>query len=166
MFLVSSSINVSIFHCMWLDTFWTDHTRWFDISHKKTAWDVMHERARCLDGAANQQLPTAAAFWIIWMVSTEECSSLTQNLMQILCSTHSVILNVTATQYTCSLKGVCHPHWLVQWSHCWWLHSSPRSLAARLHWCCANHSHYINNGWTFSRQTSYSAALSWNALKI
>ena len=28
-----------------------------------------------------------------------------------------LILNVTATQYTCSLNGVYHPHWLVQWSH-------------------------------------------------
>ena len=47
------------------------------------------------------------------------CSSLMQNLMQIHCSTCSVILNVTATQYTCSLNSVYHPHWLVQWSrHC------------------------------------------------
>ena len=29
------------------------------------------------------------AFWIIWMVSMEECSALTQNLMRIHCSTHS-----------------------------------------------------------------------------
>ena len=28
-------------------------------------------------------------------------------------------------------------------------HSSPLSLAARLYWCHTNHSHYINNGWTF-----------------
>ena len=34
-------------------------------------------------------------------------------------------------------------------------HSSLHSLAARLHWCHANCSRYINNGWTFSRQTSY-----------
>ena len=34
-------------------------------------------------------------------------------------------------------------------------HSSPLSLAARLHQYGANHSRYINNGWTFSRQTSY-----------
>ena len=33
-------------------------------------------------------------------------------------------------------------------------HSNPLSLASRLHWCTANHSHYINNGWTFSGQTS------------
>ena len=34
-------------------------------------------------------------------------------------------------------------------------HSSPLSLAARLHWCRANCSCYINNGWTFSGQTLY-----------
>ena len=34
-------------------------------------------------------------------------------------------------------------------------HSSPLSLPARLHQCCTNYSRYINNGWTFSRQTSY-----------
>ena len=31
------------------------------------------------------------------------------------------------------------------------VHFSPLSLAARLHQCCANHFHYINNVWTFSR---------------
>ena len=31
------------------------------------------------------------------------------------------------------------------------VHSNPLSLAARLHWCCANCSLYINNGWAFSR---------------
>ena len=34
-------------------------------------------------------------------------------------------------------------------------HSSALSLAARLHRCHANHSCYINNGWTFSRKTIY-----------
>ena len=34
-------------------------------------------------------------------------------------------------------------------------HSSPPCLAARLHRCHANCSHFINNGWAFSRQTSY-----------
>ena len=64
-----------------------------------------------------------ASFWIVQIVSAEECSSLVQNLMQIHCSTCSVILNVTVTQYTCSLNGVCHPHWLVQWSrHCSLMH--------------------------------------------
>ena len=37
------------------------------------------------------------AFWIIWIVSAEECSNLMQSLMQIHCCTHSVILNAMAT---------------------------------------------------------------------
>ena len=66
---------------------------------------------------------SSKAFWIIWIVSVEECSSLMQNWMHIHCSTCSVILNAMATQYTCSLNGVYHPHWLVQWSHhCSWMH--------------------------------------------
>ena len=80
---------------------------------------MMHEQVHCRDAAANHQLPIAAAFWIIQVLSTGECWSLMQNWMQIRCSTHLVILNATATQYTCSLSGVYHPHWLVQWScHC------------------------------------------------
>ena len=50
---------------------------------------------------------------------------LMRNLMQICCSTQSIILNVTATQYTCSLNDVYPrpPHWLIQWSrHCSHMH--------------------------------------------
>ena len=43
------------------------------------------------------------AFWITLIGSTYECSSLTQNSMQICCSTCSVILNLMATQYKCSV---------------------------------------------------------------
>ena len=57
----------------------------------------MHEQAHCCDEAANHQLPIATAFWIVQIVSVEEGSSLTQNLMQIHCSTHLVILNAMAT---------------------------------------------------------------------
>ena len=78
--------------------------------------DMMHEQTLCCDEAANHQLPTAVAFWIIWIVSVEECSSLVKNLVQIHCSTSSVIFNVMATQYTCSLSAIYLPHWLVQWS--------------------------------------------------
>ena len=77
----------------------------------------MHEQACCHDEAANHQLHIAMAFWIIQIVSVEQCSSLMQNSMQIHCSTCSVILNVTATPYTCSFNSVYCPHWLVQWSH-------------------------------------------------
>ena len=83
----------------------------------------MHEQVHHCDETANHQLPIATAFWIIWIVSRKECSSLTQNSMQICCSTSSVILSVMATEYICSLNGVYHPHWLVQWSpHCSWTH--------------------------------------------
>ena len=59
--------------------------------------------AHCCDEAANHQLPMAAAFWIIRIVSAEECSGLMQNLMHIRCCTYSVILNAAATQYTYSV---------------------------------------------------------------
>ena len=35
------------------------------------------------------------------------------------------------------------------------VHSRPLFLAAMLHWCCVNRSFYINSGWTFFGQTSY-----------
>ena len=76
---------------------------------------MMHEWVWCCDEAADHHLPIAAAFWIIWTVSMEECSSLTQNLMQIDCSSHSITKNVGATQYTCSLYCIYRPHWLVEW---------------------------------------------------
>ena len=63
-----------------------------------------------------------------------------------------------ATQYTCS-PCWCLPPSLtstVKSSLFTHVHSSPLSLAARLHRCCTNCSCYINNGWTFFRQTSYS----------
>ena len=86
--------------------------------HQKSLYEMWYmSRACCLDVAANHQLSIAAAYWIIWIDSPEECSK--WNLMQILCSSCSVILSVTATYYTCSLNGFYCPHWLVQWSlHC------------------------------------------------
>ena len=90
---------------------------WFEVFLKNSAQDVMHEWAQHCNEAANHQLPIATAFWLIWMVSMEECSNITQNLIQISCCTCSVILNVTTTQYTRTLNGVYCPHWLVQWSH-------------------------------------------------
>ena len=75
--------------------------------------------------------------------------------MQICRSTRSVIVNAMATQYTLSFNDIYRPHWLVQWSrHCSHM-CIPVSLAARLHQCHAKDSRYINNDWTFSRQTSY-----------
>ena len=99
------------------------------------------------------------AFWIIRVVSVEECSSLIQNLMQIRCCPHLVILNATATQYTRSLNGICRPHWLVQWScHCSHVHTAVCSP-----WLSGYHSRYINNGWTSS--TVRVQSVSWLKMK-
>ena len=95
----------------------TESPGWFDISPKNSAPDMMHEWVHCLNEVASHELPIAVAFWIIWIVSMVERSSLMQNLMQILCFTCSVILNAMATQYTCSLNGLYCPHWPVHWSH-------------------------------------------------
>ena len=77
---------------------------WFGDSPINSPRDMMHEWVCCRD--------EAIAFWIIWIVSAEECSSLTQNLMHIRCSTGSVILNAIATQYTCSLNVIyCPTDW-------------------------------------------------------
>ena len=58
----------------------TESPGWFDVSPKYSAWDMMHERTYCCEEAANHQLPIAAAFWIMWIVSAEECSSLMKKL--------------------------------------------------------------------------------------
>ena len=70
------------------------------------------------------------AFWIIRVVSMEECSSLSQNLLQIRCFTCSVILTAMAAQYTRSLSGVYHPTLTstVKVSLFTHVHSSPFSL--------------------------------------
>ena len=117
-------------HQIWAKGGWVTWVIWCFAN--KLCMDVIHEWAHCCEEAANHQLPIAAAFWIIQIVSTKECSSLMQNLMQIYCSGHSVILNVTATQCTCSLSGIYHPQ--VKLSLFTHGHSSPFSLAARLHY--------------------------------
>ena len=43
---------------------------------------------------------------------------------------YSVILNATGTQYTRSLNGIYHPHWLVQWHH----HCSHRHIPVHSPW--------------------------------
>ena len=90
----------------------------------------------------------------------EEWSSVPQNLMLNHCSIFSVILNAMATQYTCSVKGIyslkCLTYRHLQYSEVVIVHiftSQSTFLGCQLHWCCTNHSHYINNGWTFSGQT-------------
>ena len=129
---------------------------WFDVSPTNSAGDVMQEQACCPNEAANHQLPIAAAFWIIWIVSMEECSSLMQNVMQIHCSTFCPFEWDSHTD-TCSLNSVYRFPLTsaVKLSSPTHARSSPLSLAARLNWCQTNHSRYTNHGWTFSGQTFY-----------
>ena len=80
---------------------------WFDVLPKNSAQGVMHEWACFHDKAANHHLPIAMAFWIIWIISPEECSSLMQNLLQIHCSARYC--------FNCHSHTV---HMLTQW-HLW-----------------------------------------------
>ena len=93
----------------------------FDVSPKNFARDVMYEQGHCCEEASNHQFSITAGFWIIQILSAEECSSLMQSLMQIHCSTCSDVWNGIATQYACSLSVIYCPQWLVQWS-CHHLH--------------------------------------------
>ena len=110
--------------------------------HKKT----LHEMWCVSKWAASHQLPIAEAFWTIWTVSAKEWWDLTQNLMQICCSTCWVMLIAMATPWhlppplTSTLKLSLFTH----------VHSSLLSLAATLHQCCPNCFPYIKNGWTVS----------------
>ena len=77
---------------------------------------MIHEQAHCHNEAANHQLHTAEAFWIIRIFSIEECSSLMQNLMRIHCSTQSFWMWWPHSTHAHSTAST-DPHWLVQWSH-------------------------------------------------
>ena len=81
--------------------------------------------------------------------------SLTWNLMQILCSIGSVTLNVMATS-THAHSGASTPPLTSagKWSLFSHAHSSPSSLADRLH-LCDTYCSYINNDWTHSTHTWY-----------
>ena len=95
----------------------TESPGWFDVLPKNSAQDTIHEWARYHDEAVNHQLPKAAAFWIIWIVSTQECSSLAQNLMLFVALlTHFECDGHRAHMLT---QQICRPLWLVQCScHC------------------------------------------------
>ena len=77
----------------------------------------MHEQIHCHGEAANHQLPIVMAFWVIQIVSVEGGVFKLNEKFDADLLLYSVILNVMATHYTCSLNGIYHPHWLVQWSH-------------------------------------------------
>ena len=65
--------------------------------------------------------------------------------------------NMGCREHICSLNGIYCPtdHWLVQWSH----PCSHMCIPVHSPWLPGyiNVAHCINNGWTFSVQTSYTA---------
>ena len=129
---------------------------------------MVRERACFCDEAAGHQLPTAAAFWVIRIVSTEDCLHLMQNWMQIHYSTRSVILNVMATQYTCSLNSIYRPLLTntVNSSLFMDAHSSPLSLAARLHRHWADHSVILTTAGLFLDRSRHIQIQVWCRLEV
>ena len=123
----------------------------------KTAQDVRHERVRCHDEAASHQLPIAVAFWIVQIVFPGgmfklnrkfDADWLLYSLSHFECPGHTVHMHTQRhllPPLTSAVKSSSFTH----------VHSSPLSLAARLHRCCANCSHCIDTGWAFPGQTSY-----------
>ena len=120
----------------------------------------MYERACCCDKAANHQLPVVVAFWIIQIVSQKnvqakfDADSFLYLLRHFECDVHTVHM-LTQRHVPPPLTS---PVKLPMFMH---VHSSPLSLAARLHRYHANHSHWITNGWTFSRPHVF-----WKTFKV
>ena len=136
--------------------------------HQKSLHEnVIHEWSFCRDEAANHQLPIAVAFWIIPILSAEECSSLMQNLMQVRCSAYSVILKCDG--YTVHmLTQWCLPPPLISMVKSIIVHaraSQSTPLGCQVTWCCTNCSRYINNAWSFSGHTLMYTYLEANVLK-
>ena len=73
---------------------------------------------------------------LTYLLSHSECNSHTGHMLTQQCLSSPLTSTVELSLFT-------HAH------------SCPLALAARLHQCHTNCSCYINNGWTFSRQTSY-----------
>ena len=70
------------------------------------------------------------------------------------CSTHSVILNATSTQYTCSLKVSTAPtDWYCEFIIVDACAFQSTLLGCQVMWMSYKHSCYINNDWTFFVQT-------------
>ena len=112
---------------------------------KNSAHDMMREWAHCGDEASDHQLPIAVPF---------ESPKLFLLLFQLNAKFDAVLLLYLLSHFKCDGYTV---HMLIQWhppplltstgrlslfTH---VHSSPLSLAARLHGCYANPSNYISN---------------------
>ena len=128
----------------------------------------MCEWAQCCDEAANHQLPIAEVFLnqlnsfhrgMFKLNEKFDAASLLYSLSHFEIDGHTAHM---LTQWrlpfplTSTVKSSLFMH----------VHSSLLSLAARLHRCHENHSHYINNSLTFSGQTSYNYAFIFSFIKL
>ena len=123
--------------------------------HKKTAWAGVLSWWNCQSPVAHScsLLNPLNSFHgeMFKLNAKSDADSLLYLLSHFECDGHTVLLlNLTASTapLTSPVKSSLFTH----------AHSSPLSLAARLHQCRANHSCYTNNGWTFSGQTSYTSS--------
>ena len=118
---------------------------------------MMPEPAHSRDEAANHQLPISGSLLnhpnsfhrgMFKLNAKFDTDSLLCSLSHFDCNGHTVHMLTQLRllpPLTSTVKSSLFMH----------VYSSPLSLASRLHLCGAKRSHYINNGWTFSGQTSY-----------
>ena len=126
----------------------------------------MHEQAHCRDEATNHQLPISCSLLnrpnsfsggMFKLNSKSDADSLLYLLSHFECKGHTVHM---LTQWHLQ-SPLINTVKLSLFTHA---HSSPLSLSARLYQCPTNHSRYINNDWTFSRQGSQLCLLwSWDS---
>ena len=114
---------------------------------------MMHEQVHCRDEAANRQLGLL-----------NHLNSFHREMFKFYSKCHADLFLRSLSHFEYDGHTV---HMVIQW-HLWppltstvkfslftHVHVSPLSLSARLHRCHVNHPPYINNGWTFFRQTLY-----------
>ena len=107
-------------------------TRMPQSPSKQAAWDLT-QFSQCLFHCSRGMFKLNAKFdadSLLYLLSHFECDSHT---------VHMVTQGRLLPPLTSTVKLSLFTH----------AHSSPLSLAARLNGCCANHSRYINSGWTF-----------------
>ena len=129
----------------------TESLGWFDVLPKISSWDMLHEQVHCRDETANHRLLIAVAllnhpnsfrggmfklnakldaYSLLYLLSHFECHGHTVHMLTQQC---------LPPPLTSTVKSPLFTH----------AHSSPLTLAARLHQCRASHSHYIKYSWTF-----------------
>ena len=118
---------------------------------------MIHEWVCCRDEATSHQLPIAEVFLLnhpnishggMFKLDTKfDADSLLYSLSHFEFDSHTVHMFTQQrlpSPLTSTVRSSLFTH----------VHSSPLSLAARLHWCHTN-CYHINDGWSFSGQTSY-----------